>query len=253
MMVMEKLAFRQKQEWKSGTDSHWVRTGCSGLWDAVLTAFRDYRDAPPASQLEMIRERTGLAPPQPSEEWVGAFHEKLKEGAADREEVFFHILPKKLLSQEIIPYMQRYIQETPNLGMGQLHEEIVDKCFVLAEYRQTKKNLPYTTEELRDLVRGFLHKLFREMDQITQEDIQQAMERLEHQLVLLTPQEKVLFATQNPDGGYQDVVLVLAHPDNTYDSIGRISYTKDGHQKISRLFHYDDEAVEALRKNLEIN
>ena len=79
------------------------------------------------------------------------------------------------------------------------------------------------------------------------------MANLEHQLIIISPQEDVLFDSKTWGEGvsgsdYQDVILVLAHPDHTYDSIGRLSYTKDGHQKISRLFHYDDDIVETLRK-----
>lgn len=202
--------------------------------------------------MEMIQERTGLCQ-QPTNEWVDIFYNKLKESSADQDEFFFHLLPMKLMAREIIPYAQTYIQQNPNLNMDQLHEEIIDKCFMLGDYRQKKKNITKTTEEIRQLTREFLTGIFKKVRQFSHDDIQKAMEQIEHQLVILGPQEKVLFASKNIDGDYQDVIIILAHPDGTYDSIGRLSYTKDGHQKISRLFHYDDDTVDALRKNFHTN
>jgi len=256
MIVMENLEPRQKQEWKTAVDDHWIRTGCHDLWDAVFIAFREYRDASPSSQKEMIRSRANIDI-SPSGEWVDGFFEKLKESHEDRrddehQKTFFYLLPLKLISSEIIPYIQNYIDgNSPT--MEQLHEEIIEKCLILADYRQKKKNFQMPNEEMRQLVSDCLETIFNRIEMFSYDTIQQAMANLEHQLIIISPQENILFDSklwgEGVEGGdYQDVIIVLAHPDGTYDSIGRLSYTKDGHQKISRLFHYDDDIVEALRK-----
>lgn len=256
MIVMEQLEPRQKQEWKTAVDDHWIRTGCHDLWDSVFIAFREYRDASPSSQKDMIKNRTNIDV-SPSEEWVEEFYEKLQEAYKNREDephkTFFYLLPLKLISSEIIPYIQKYIEENSNLTMEQLYQEIVEKFLILTDYRQKKKNFQKPVEEIHQSVCDFLSIIFSNIQQFSYDMIQQAMTNIEHQLIIISPQEKVLFDSktwgEGVDGGdYQDVIIVLAHPDGSYDSIGRLSYTKDGHQKISRLFHYDDDIVETLRK-----
>jgi len=258
-MVMESLQPRQKQEWKTAVDDHWIRTGCHDLWDAVFIAFREYRDATPSAQADMIKKKTQINP-SPSEEWLHAFYKRFQEKYVDRadmdasQRMFFQLLPLKLFSSEMMPYLQKYIQDHPDITMEQFHVEIIDKCVILADYRQNKKHLDMLMEQVRQLVGEYLSDvLFKDLLQFSYDKIQEAMANLEHQLIIISPQEEILFDSKTwgegvSSGDYQDVILVLAHPDNTYDSIGRLSYTKDGHQKISRLFHYDDDIVETLRK-----
>jgi hypothetical protein len=259
MMIMGTLEPRQKQEWKTAMDDHWIRTGCSDLWDAVFIAFREYRDAAPSTQTAMIKDRTKVDN-CPTEGWVGALHQRFQEKHKDRgdgdenEKLFFQLLPLKLFTTEMVPYIQNYISHNAGLTMEQVHEEIIDKCKILAEYRQQKKKLEIPPEQLENVVCDYLrNNVLKGLEQISYDSIQEAMTNIEHQLIIISPQEKVLFDSktwgEGIDGGeYQDVIIVLAHPDNTYDSIGRISYTKDNHQKISRLFHYDDDIIENLRK-----
>lgn len=257
MNIMEPLEPRQKQEWKTAADDHWIRTGCHDLWDAVFIAFREYRDATPSAQADMIKKKTQIEP-TPTETWVHAFYQRFQEKYLDRsdadasQKIFFQLLPLKLFSSEMMPYIQNYLH--PDLTMEQLHEEIIDKCAILADYRQKKKNLSMSSEEVRQLIRDYLvNVVFKDLCPLSYDKVQEAMVHLEHQLIIISPQEEILFDSKTwgegvSGGDYQDVIIVLAHPDNTYDSIGRLSYTKDGHQKISRLFHYDDDIVEALRK-----
>ena len=141
--------------------------------------------------------------------------------------------------------------ENPDASMNDVMEEVVDKCLLLAEYRQTKKKVDLATEQVMTDVRSFLEKVMRKTQQCSYDVVADAMNRLEHHLLIISPQEKVLFDSKTStttDGQYRDVILVMAHPDGSYDSIGRLSYTKDGHQKISRLFNYDDHVMELLRK-----
>lgn len=263
MEIMEQLEPRQKQEWKTGLDDHWIRTGCNDLWDAVFIAFREYRDAPPSLQMEMIRNKTSIDP-FPMEKWVLDFHEKFQEKYLERadmdkeQRVFFNLLPLRLVSTEIVPYIQKYIANNNKTTKGQLQEEIIDKCIILADYRQKKKGLDKTPDEVVHLVYDYItNNIFNEIQQTSYELIQQAMKNIGHHLIIISPEENVLFDSKTWGGGvgednfYQDVIIVLAHPDNTYDSVGRLSYTKDGHQKISRLFHYDDDIVESLRKQIK--
>lgn len=250
---METLGPRQKQEWKSTLDDHWIRTGGHDLWDAVFMAFRDYRDASPSSQMEMIRQKTGIRQQQPSQGWVDVFYEKMSDASAVDKEGFFYLIPLRMISSEIIPYTKKFIAENNEIGMDQLQEEIIDKCILLAEYRQQKKNIQKTTSDIQDDVKGFLTTIFKSMQPFSYDEIQEAMVNIGNQLIMISPQQEILFDSKTwkdgmEDGEYQDVIIVLSHPDGTCDSVGRYSFTKDGHQKISRLFHYDDDVVDALRK-----
>lgn len=254
---MERLEPRQKQEWKSGLDDHWLRTGCLDFWDAVFIAFRDYRDASPEKQQQIVKERTNI-PQSPSEEWISSLHHRLQQVYEDKDEedeMFFYLVPMKLISSDIVPYLKNYVNSCGELTFSDLHTEIIDKCFLLADYRQKKKNkfLKETTEELRSFLQQYLLGICNTVLPFSYETLQRAMENMEHQLMILSSQEEVLFDSKTWGDGiegqdYQDVILVLAHPDGRFDSIGRLSYTKDGHQKISRLFHYDDPVIEALRE-----
>lgn len=253
-MVMEALQPRQKQEWKTAVDDHWIRTGCHSLWDAVFVAFREYRDAGPEVQKEMIRKKTKTDNAL-LEEWLRSFYQQYEEMYEERPpalRAFFKLLPLKLFSLEMMPYLENYIKNDQDLTLEQLQEEVVDKCILLADYRQKKKNLDFMVHPMvRDSLTGMLFKDL--VPALSYDRIMEGMSNLQHQLIILSPEEEVLFDSKTwgegmTGGDYQDVILVLAHPDNTYDSIGRLSYTKDGHQKISRLFHYDDDIVEALRK-----
>ena len=258
MMIMETLGRGQKQEWKSESlGGNWVRTGCDGLWDAVMLAFREYREA--SDQKSMIRDKTGILEPTPSQDWLSDLYTDLYEASLHKDEeetekkLFFKLIPLRLFSSEIIPYIQKFMSENPDASMKEVMEEVVDKCLLLAEYRMTKKKIDLPTEQVRTNVHTFLEKVMRQTQQCSYDVVVDAMNRLEHHLLILSPQEKVLFdsktwKTATTDGQYRDVILVMAHTDGSYDSIGRLSYTKDGHQKISRLFNYDDGVMEMLRK-----
>lgn len=260
MMIMEPLALRQKQEWKNNLGGNWVRTGCDGLWDAVLLAFREYRET--SDQKKMIKDKTGISKQEPSSEWLTDFYSKLREASFDKEEdemnenknIFFKLIPLRLFSSEIIPYTQQFMTDNPSASLEKVMEEVVDKCLLLAQYRQTKKKIQLSEEEINTHVRMFLEKIVRQTQKCSYDVVVEAMNRLEHHIIMISPKENVLFDSklwkEGMEGGeYRDVILVMAHPDGTYDSIGRLSYTKDGHQKISRLFNYDDTVIELLRKS----
>lgn len=256
MMIMETLGRGQKQEWKAqNLGGNWVRTGCDGLWDAIMLAFREYREAP--DQKSMIRDKTGIPEQTPSSEWLSDLYTDLYEASLQKNDenmkLFFKLIPLRLFSSEIIPYIQKFMYDAPDASMEDVMEEVVDKCLLLAEYRQTKKKVDLETEQVKTHVRAFLENVMRKSQQFSYDVVGEAMNRLEHHVIMISPKETVLFDSKlwkngTTDGQYRDVILVMAHPDGSYDSIGRLSYTKDGHQKISRLFNYDDGVVEMLRK-----
>ena len=154
------------------------------------------------------------------------------------------MLPLKLIISEILPYLLKYIENDPD-GMDPFYEEVVDKCLLLVKYRQKKKNME--DEQLEAQVKDYLQRIIKRSQLFSYEDVRQGMMNIGYQLIILSTDEKILFDTKTDEDVYQDVIIILAHPDGSYDSIGRLSYTKDGNQKISRLFHYDDPIVEALR------
>lgn len=258
MMIMEPLALRQKQEWKNTMGGNWVRTGCDGLWDAVLLAFREYRET--SDQKNMIQEKTGISKQTPSSEWVNDLYRKLQEASLEKEDgtnekdhVFFKLIPLRLFSAEIIPYLQKFMADNRGASLEEVMEEVADKCLLLGEYRQTKKKIPMSEEEIKTHIRTFLEKMMRQTQKCSYDVVVEAMNRLEHHVIMISPKENVVFDSKlwkdGMEGGeYRDVILVMVHPDGTYDSLGRLSYTKDGHQKISRLFNYDDPVIELLRK-----
>ena len=227
---------RQKQEWRSELDGRWVRTGCNGLWDAVLLAFRDYREADPTRQSELLAERTGVCREGLSEGWEEVFYDRLC-----GDELVARLLPRKLVFTEVVPYIRRYVTEE---NTTQLEEEVADKCFLLAEYRQEKKG-GEPVEGLRERIASLLRSVF--VAKPSHDEMRAVVEQMGNQLIVLSPREEVLF--DSGGDGCRDVIIVLAHPDGSYDSVGRMSFTKDGHQKISRLFRCDDDVVEALRKS----
>lgn len=255
---MEPLALRQKQEWKNSLGGNWVRTGCDGLWDAVLLAFREYRET--SDQKSMIKDKTGISKQGPSLEWLTDLSTELYEASLDKgdetnenKNVFFKLIPLRLFSSEIIPYTQQFMTDNPGATLEKVMEEVIDKCILLAQYRQTKKKIQLSEEEINTHIRTVLKKMVRQTQKCSYHVVVEAMNRLEHHVIMISPNEKVLFDSklwkEGMEGGeYRDVILVMAHPDGTYDSIGRLSYTKDGHQKISRLFNYDDAVIEFLRK-----
>ena len=254
MIVMDTLGPRQKQEWKSLTDDRWIRTGCHDLWDAVFIAFRDYRDAPPNMQMQMIKEKTKIVCPS-LEEWLALFYQKLMEEKTLLDEnenenasFFFQLLSIRLLSRELMPYLQKYIHDNPECPLDTLKDEIEKACLLLAEYRQKKKGCD--EDGLIDKIQQYLRHVYRKTLSTPYDDVRIAMSYMGHDLIIISPHEKVLFDTWTENGtDYQDVVIILAHPDGSFDSIGRQTHTKDGHQKISRLFHYDDDAVTVLRQH----
>lgn len=200
----------------------------------------------------MIREKTKMEADDSTAavtvEWVDTFHRRLEEKSRNDMDVFFHVLPMHLLSSELVPYLTQHIEKNSPSGKDIRHE-VLDKCLLLGEYRRTKKRMDMSADDMRCLITEHVDALFEKA--VSYDDIQQAMLNMEHRLLILSPEEDLLFDSKTWGEGlegvdYQDVLMVMAHPDGSYDSVGRMSHTKDNNQKITRIFHYDDPVVEAL-------
>lgn len=254
---MEILTHRQRQEWQSNIDSRWVRTGCNNIWDAIFVAFREYRDVSPDLQQEIILTRTKVQPLN-SSNFIKRLAEKLYEDNDDNEtrKIYCKLLPKKTFYSELEPYLLQFLSK--NDDRTALRNEIIEKSIMLCEYRYEKKKSSWEQElDISEIVNNVLTSIFSDMElnHVSYNEIQIGCKHMEYHVIIITPSEKVLFDSRTwgkgiPDSEYNDVIIVLAHPDGHYDSIGRLSPTKDGNQKISRLFHYDDEAVYFLRKTI---
>jgi len=258
---MQTLLSREKKEWKSQIDDQWVRTGSNNVWDAIFMAFRDYRDATPSAQKNIITERTKISinekPVSQLVDDIGDRFVELYKNKQDEEEIvkqFFYLVPSRLIASEIIPYIKEYVVQNNNdVNKSMLYNEILEKCCLLGNYRQ-KKKMPDVEDDISKDFDVVITKIFNELEKpISFDLLQEAMRNVEYHLIIISPTEEVLFDSRTwkegiLDSDYYNVVIILSHPDGSYDSIGRMSYTKDGHQKISRLFNYDDECIEVLRK-----
>jgi len=267
---MEILSRGARKDWKAGLDPRLMRTGCKDLWDAILWGFRDYRESTPDVQKKMIQEKFHSVVPDDSmssrarwetfEQLLYDEYRKTKEqtGAVEDDgELFFFLLQPRLIETELSPYIRKSLDN----DWDTVENEIVDKCCSLAEHRVRKKlknqeDLPI--QDVREIVAGYLRRLAARTgggNGMSYDHLQKACARLEYHVILLSPNENVLFDSSTwkegiPGSEYWDTILVVAHPNDAYDSLGRSSFTKDNHQKISRLFRNDDVLIETLRKKL---
>jgi hypothetical protein len=119
-----------------------------------------------------------------------------------------------------------------------------------------EENLPI--HEVRDIITSYIQKQMKRVQTdnvLSYDDLQKACINLGNHVIIVTANDRILFDSFTWKDGiigsdFWDTLVILAHPDNHYDSIGRLSYTKDKHQKISRLFHYDDILIESIRKKM---
>lgn len=262
--MMEVLMPREKKDWKTTIDPRWVRTGCTGLWDAVFMAFRDYRDAVPQTQADMIKERS-MVPmendfqdlPQRMEDFIyrREFDDDEQEELAEAVEFYRSLISNRLFRAELLPYMVSFIRDSPHVNLECIRAEAYDKSVLLGEYRLKKKK-NHEGVEVDDITKQFqivISSFFTEAGAPVSYDVlQQACKNMEYHVIIMSPQLRVVFDSKTwgngiDDAEFNDVIVLLAHPGGNYDSVGRMSYTKDGNQKISRLFHYDDEVIHFLR------
>lgn len=261
--MMEVLMPREKHEWKTNVDQRWVRTGCTGLWDAVFMAFRDYRDATPQAQADMIKERALVSVdtdlddlPLRMEEFIYRQNiDDLPQELAESIMLYQRLISQRLFRTELLPYLGSFIRDSPHVNRECIRAESYDKSVLLGEYRSKKKKLDdVDPEEIAKKFQIVITGFFTNTTPVSYDVVQRACKNMEYHVIIVSPTLQTLFDSKSWDEGmneaeFNDVIIVLAHPSGNYESIGRMSYTKDGNQKISRLFHYDDEVISFLRQN----
>lgn len=259
---MEVLSRGEKREWEGNTlDEHLMRSGCVDLWDAVFTSFSWYRELKTREKQQAeIQKRLGDMTGE-LKDWVNRVRNELYyrhtqsiESEDTDLKIFFNLFSLKILEASFLPFLREL---NPEFTKDQFCEETRKAVLSIAEYRLKKKARDVSFDEVKDpVLRVFEEILKAAFDQsrgdIPDEYLIKAGEELEHNLILISPEEKVLFDTRQliPDSEFWDNILVLVLPTG-YESIGRISFTRDGHKKLSRIFPFDDPVIVHLRSHLK--
>lgn len=262
---MEVLAPGERRDWKTSYDTRWVRTGCNHVWDALMWPFREYREMTPPQQRVLIRQRLGVeqqekTPHQLAKEFMDLLaEEKNSKTDDDNKKIFYSFVPRRLQQSELVPHIFDMILSNPDIEWDTVRREITDVSLQIAAHRLEKKfNDEASIDEIRPFILKFLDSVFDRISiqpVIGYDAIATACKNAGIHAIFLSASESILFdsLTWNPDGEqdrYRDVVIVLSHPDGHYESIGRSSLTKDGNQKISRIFSYNDDTIVTLRKTV---
>jgi len=267
---MEVLGLRERREWESVNHPRLLRTGCADVWDAIFWSIREYRDADAPRRVELIRKYTRMDPQKRMsmermkrvcgdmlKELQDANHEDEENENEDRD-MFFSLFSRRLLETELFPFMMEYI-ENESTDWKMIREEMMDKSILLAEYRLkrlTKKSggSTITIEQIAPMIKRYLGSRFdTEAGAVSYDTLWEACLMLDYHVLIMSSEERLLFDSHTwkeiPDSDFRECVIVLSHVEGGYESIGVYSFTKDNHQKISRLFGHDDELVVALRSS----
>lgn len=252
---MEILAPREKKEWNAETDARWIRTGCHDIWDAIFMAFRDYREATPEQQHAIIQNKTKTTCRVQLSSIIDDIPNYIYvEDDNELRYIYRELVPSKVFHSELIPYLNSYVK--PDMIDDDIIHETIEKSVLLGEYRYKKKKKHQLLDDINvsECFNTFLKSVFEELRtrKVSYDIVQQVAVSMEYHVIIVSPNEKVLFDSKTwnkgiEDADYNDVIIIMETPSGKYESIGRISSTKDGHQKVSRLFHYDDVAVQKLR------
>lgn len=264
---MEVLAPGERRDWKTSYDSRWVRTGCNHVWDALMWPFREYREMMPNQQKVLIRQRLGIdyqgkTPHQLAKEFMDILAEEKNDMSRtdDNKTIFYSFVPRRLQQSELVPHIFDMILSDPEITWDAVRQEIVNMSLHIATHRLEKKfnfnDDEANIETIRPFIMEFLQSVFDRIivyPAVGYDTIAVACRNAGIHAIFLSASESVLFdsLTWNSDGKedpYKDVVIILSHPDGRYESIGRSSLTKDGNQKISRIFSHNDDTVSTLRK-----
>lgn len=245
---MKTLAKGEKDEWNTEFEPRLMRTGCHDLWDAVFWSLREYRDSTSLIQKKMIHDRAKI---QNAERNKNNFKEQILEEYKKTDDnperkLFFFLISLRLIHSELFPYIDEMKDEED------IETKIIEKCQYLTSLSK-KFNEEYK-KDTDEIISDYLREVFEHgQNKVSYDDIQNACKNLEYHVILLSPTETILFDSFSwrdgiPGSEFWDNIVVLAHPDNTYDSVGRTSFTKENYQKISRIYHSDDAFIETLRK-----
>jgi hypothetical protein len=259
---MQRVKAREKVEWESLNEPCWMRTGSEDIWDAIMWAYKDYRDASADERRVLMRQRLGCIPqPRPLSDLLAQVMEAIEtdeDDDSDERKIFFTFVPPKVQKTDLAASCSEYIRARPDVTTWDMVEKyIVETCSSLAE---TTRRARFDSREvslcdIQPFIELFLRRVFSTLDHTPRVDydhLNHVCRQAHIHVVVLSPSERILFdsLTWGNDAVrdlQRDVILVLSHPDGSYDSIGRYSYTKDGSKKICRLFSPDDDVIATLR------
>jgi len=247
----------ERELYDSPFNPNQIRIGAQDKNDAICQPFAVYRNADPEEQKRFQTERVIVSTREPltCEQKM----EQLKKillgqsslpggGSEDQEQVFQNVLSPRIVETKILPELER----TVGKDWKDVATQVKKQCVEVGK-RRLYKIMGEKEKEIQEIMSElFLPYLDTILSQVSPEQegekemshLSKTAQRLEHDIILLTPEEKVLFDSHLE---FPHVVLVLAHPDGRYDSIGRRSYLKDGKQKISRIFDSQDPFILYLR------
>ena len=261
---MDVLEWKARKEWESENHPRLLRTGCRDVWDAIFWSMREYRDAKEEDQRkEIIRKQTRMDPYKKicvdrmkrvqetiMEDYIREKEERSLE-ETDRK-IFFYLFPHRLLDSELFPYMDEFIEQAENVDWSKVQEEMVEKSLLLGEYRLHKKKMDVDMVEIAPRIEAYLRTQMGAFeDRVSYDLIWEACMMMDYHVMIISSDETLLFDSHTwkegiPESDFRERIVVLAHADGRYESIGTYSYTKDNHQKISRLFGHDDDFICAL-------
>ena len=137
------LAPGERKTWKSTVDPDWMRTGCRGCIDAILWAFRDYRDADVKEQ-EMMRSQRIKDDSSIKTEEDGLEHQvqRLEEVLAEvingllgetdmaiQERLFRHLISPRSFETRLLPKMRNMARRST--GWDDFKDSFKDTCLAM--------------------------------------------------------------------------------------------------------------------------
>lgn len=252
---METLKIGEKKDWATSLDPQLMRTGCKNLWDAVFMCFANYRNLSEEEQLRMIEEKGVIIKSSEKnvKDWVEKFRFLLYETSKNQDDpdnkLFFTLLSLRFLELELFPFLHESIPE--DISKKSFQQEIEEKVLLLAEYRLKKKAKEFNLSDVEESIHIILEKIFTQLweDPLPEGDLNNVSKNLGVHILCISSDQTILFDSFEKNTEiFQENIVVLVH-ENSFDSVGRCTTTRNGHKKLSRLFGYEDPFIVALRKS----
>jgi len=257
---MRDLRVGEKEEWSSPAEPCWMRTGCENIWDAILWAYKDYRESTPPQRLVIQRQRLGeeVVFERPTGD---VLHEVIQimqsdDNDSDDKKIFHTFIPPRVQKTRLATLVERTMNETDD--NHSMEDALITNSILLAGERINKKfnSGEFSVDDIRPYLENYVKNTLQnlEMDQknVSFDILRKVCKDVGFDLLLIAPNERVLFdshgSLDNSKNNKQETIIVLAHPDGSYDSLGRFSFTRDGSKKITRLFPPDDDVIISLRQ-----
>lgn len=260
---MEVLQRGQKQQWKSSLDENLMRTGCNSLWDSVFCCFGNYRSASEEEKLRIIQDKQPDAFSEEEDDsslesttdLVQSFRKALYDiasGKPDKDQkIFFAVLSLRFLEMELFPYLKEELDE--EISRDDFKTEIQEKVMLLAEHRLKKKAKELSLEDVEEPILNVLHSLFQTIFSsfsLPEQKLSDLAQEVGYNIIVLSGEDEVIydsFLSDEEANKYKDTIVVRMDTEGNFESIGRLSSTKDGNKKLSRIFVFDDSFIQKLR------